>query len=117
WTREAAASLESGELPKASGRRRRPQVAGRRAKPSSIIRFAVPLAAAAALIIAVLAVTHEPSRPSANEDDVAVGKNEKPRTLVTPRLPDRPSQPPKKPDEKTPPPDEKTPPPDETTPP
>lgn len=109
WTREAAVSLESGELPKAStsGRRRRVVVGARRGQRSPILQFAIPLAAAAALIIAVLAITHEPSRP-VTDDPLATDK--------TPKLPDKPTPPKPKPPEKMPPsppvktPDDKTPP-------
>jgi hypothetical protein len=85
WTREAALSLESGELPKASGRRRRPALP-KRTRQSRIISFALPLAAAAAVIVAVLVFTHEPAR-SPSEGEVA----ERPALPVGPALPKPPS--------------------------
>ncbi len=120
WTREAAVSLESGELPKAStsGRRRRAIIAGRGPKRNNIIQLAIPLAAAAALIVAVLAIAHEPSKP-VDETPVATDKTPKP-PVAPPRPPKPPEKAPpppppvKKPDGETPPP---PPPPPETPPP
>ncbi|MEZ0230477.1 MAG: zf-HC2 domain-containing protein [Planctomycetota bacterium] len=120
WTREAAVSLESGELPKAStsGRRRRALIAGRGPKRSNILQLAIPLAAAAALILAVLVITHEPAKPV---DDAPIATDKTPKPPQPPTQPPRPPKPP----EKTPPPPppvkkpdgDKPVPPDETPPP
>ncbi len=81
WTREAQASFDSGELPKASGRRKRPQL--RKPKRPNIIQFAVPLAAAAALLLAVLFLLRAPERPQENE--VATEHPKPPAPIVPPR--------------------------------
>lgn len=112
WTREAAASLESGELPKASGRRRR--VGMPRPRRSPILQLAIPLAAAAAVIIAVLVIVREPSKPEGG--DVA-DHHEKP----VPRAPETSPAPPPSPrkpegEKPAPPPEEQPPPPPENPP-